>query len=139
MMGDYVNPVGSHIGEHKITMQEKGEVFGMMPKPIQPQLLDPVIDSFATKKTKKVVIKRIPRISKSMTMPHPYWGDCVKCHLFRGGPKAGSQWISPVGSALEKVSTIMKVGPPVKPDSIRPHPPAGRCIKCHDIVVDAPV
>lgn len=139
LLGDYVNPGVLDMAKHKVTSQEQGEIFGMMPDPVQPKLIDPVIKPFAKNKIKKVVIKRIPRISRSMVMPHPYWGDCVKCHLFKGGAKAGQQWKSPVGSALETVSTIMKVGPYIRPDSVRPHPPAGRCIKCHDIVVERPV
>lgn len=139
LLDDYLNPEVLRITGDKITNQVRGEIFGMMPDPVQPQLIDPVVESFTREKSKKVVIKRIPRISKGMMMPHPYWGECSKCHLFRGGPKAGEQWKSPVGSALEMVSTIMKVGPPIRPDSTRPHPPAGRCIKCHDIVVDAPI
>jgi len=136
---DYAPSVISDMSKHKVTMQEQGEIFGMTPDPVQPKMVDPVVEPFSGKHSKKVVIKRIPRISKGMVMPHPYWGDCVKCHLYKGVDKAGGEWKSPVGKALETVSTIMKVGPRIRPDSVRPHPPAGRCIKCHDIVVDQPV
>jgi len=122
-----------------VSNQEEGQIFGIMPDPLQPDFLDPALEPITPKKTKKVVIKRIPRISMGMPMPHPYWGKCDKCHLFKGGPKAGSKWISPFGKALEKVSTVKKVGPPILPDSTRPHPAAGRCIKCHDIVIKVPV
>ncbi len=122
------------------TRQVEGQIFGLMPDPLQPDLLEPALEPITPpKNTKKVVIKRIPRIDKDMNMVHPYWGECDRCHLLTGGPPAGSQWITPFGKALEKVSTIKKVGPPVLPNSTRPHPAAGRCIKCHDIVIDVPV
>lgn len=123
----------------KVSRQLEGEILGLMPKPIQPDLVDPLIEPFSSKKTKKVVIKRIPRIGEGVMMPHPYWGRCEKCHLFRGGLAAGGQRKSFFGMALEKVSTVKKVGPPILPDSYRPHPAAGRCIKCHDIVIEVPV
>jgi hypothetical protein len=31
------------------------------------------------------------------------------------------------------------VGPPILPDTTMNHPSAGRCIKCHDIVVEVPI
>ncbi len=132
--------IGLHkLTSHKITRQVEGQILGLMPEPIQPDLVDPIFDSFTKKKTRKVAIKRIPRIDKGGTMPHPFWGNCEKCHLYRGGAPAGSQWKSLFGSALEKVSTVKKVGPPILPDSTRPHPAAGRCIKCHDIVIEVPI
>lgn len=124
---------------HKVSRQLEGEILGFMPKPVHPDLVDPVVDSVRTKNTKKVVIKRIPRIGKGVMMPHPYWGRCEKCHLIRGGPAKGGQQKSIVGKTLEQVSTVRKVGPPILPDSHRPHPAAGRCIKCHDIVIQVPV
>ena len=124
---------------HKVSRQLEGELLGLMPKPVQPNLVDPLLEPFSTNKTKKVVIKRIPRIGIGVMMPHPYWGRCERCHLFRGGQTAGSQKKSLFGKALEKVSTVKKVGPPIWPDSHRPHPAAGRCIKCHDIVIEIPV
>ena len=123
----------------KVSRQVKGEILGLMPKPIQPNLVDPIIEPFKSNKTKKVVIKRLPRIGVGVMMPHPYWGKCERCHLVRGGQTAGSQRKSFFGKALEKVSTVKKVGPPILPDSHRPHPAAGRCIKCHDIVVEVPI
>lgn len=124
---------------HKVSRQLEGKVLGLMPKPIQPDLLDPALEPFSSKKTGKVVIKRVPRIGEGVTIPHSYWGRCEKCHLIRGGQAAGSQRKSFFGKALEKVSTLKKVGPPILPDSHRPHPAAGRCIKCHDIVIETPV
>ena len=134
--------VMSLIGSGKpvtISRQAQGEVFGALPKLRQPGVTDPLVDSIGGPRVRQVVIKRIPRITRNMRMPHPYWGDCANCHLFKDGPGPGQQWKTPVGSALEAVSTIIKVGPPIRPNANRPHPPAGRCIKCHDIVIDAPV
>jgi hypothetical protein len=119
--------------------QRVGEFFGNMPKPVQPSFVDPVVKPFINKATRKMVIKKIPTIDKTMKMPHSYWGDCSNCHLFSDGPPEGSRWASPVGNALARISTIYKIGPSILPDSNRPHPPAGRCIKCHDIVIEVPV
>lgn len=129
---------GGEEGLHS-SRQAVGEFFGSMPKPVQPSFVDPVVKPFVTKATRKMVIKKIPTIDKTRKMPHSYWGDCTNCHLFSDGPPAGSRWASPVGSALAKISTMYKIGPPILPDSNRPHPPAGRCIKCHDIVIEVPV
>lgn len=123
----------------KPTPQLLGEVFGSMPKPTQPSISEPVIETLSPRTTRKVVVKRIPMIDPSMQMPHGYWGECSRCHLFRGGLPPGSQPITPVGKIWEKASTIKKVGPPILPDSPRPHPPSGRCIKCHDIVIEVPL
>ncbi len=138
LWGEYINPVITDVAGLELTRQEQGGIFGIMPNPVQPKIIDSIVKPFIEKKSKKVVIRRIPRISKSAIMPHSYWGDCVRCHLYKGA-KAGKQWKSPVGKVLETVSTIMKVGPPITPNSTRPHPPAGRCIKCHDIVIERPV
>ncbi|MEW6219747.1 MAG: magnetochrome domain-containing protein [Thermodesulfobacteriota bacterium] len=89
----------------------------------------------ATPPPRQTVIRRIPRISAAAVRLHPFWGRCDHCHLFVNGPPAGSQPKTPVGAALEGISTIIKIAPPILPSSARPHPPAGRCIKCHDIVV----
>ncbi|GMT41909.1 MAG: hypothetical protein IEMM0002_0320 [bacterium] len=129
----------SDMSLHKVSRQEEGQLLGLMPNPVHPDFLDPIIEPFTQKRTTKVVIKRIPRITKGTQMPHPYWGDCGRCHLIKGGASAGRKWKSLVGRTLEKVSTIKKVGPPILPVSTRPHPAAGRCIKCHDIVIEAPV
>ncbi|MBF0610902.1 MAG: magnetochrome domain-containing protein [Magnetococcales bacterium] len=116
-----------------------GEIFGSMPKPTQPALSDPIIQSLTPQTTRKVVVKRIPTIDPGSRLAHTYWGECTRCHLLRGGPPPGSQPITPVGKFWEKASTIKKVGPPILPDSNRPHPPSGRCIKCHDIVIEVPI
>jgi hypothetical protein len=39
---------------------------------------------------------------------------------------------------MERISKVSKLGPPLRPDSHQPHPEAGRCIKCHDIVIKVP-
>lgn len=111
---------------------------GVMTSPARPDIAGAVMEPVIPGKT-RVVTKRIPSISTQARMPHPYWGDCAKCHLIRGASPARGGWKSPVGEFFSKVSTLKKVGPPIKPGSIRPHPDAGRCIKCHDIVMEVPV
>ncbi|MBF0189380.1 MAG: magnetochrome domain-containing protein [Magnetococcales bacterium] len=129
------------VGQEKVPRLMKGEIFGFMPSPTQPALNEPVVKTITPKakrkKSRKVVVRRIPTLDPKMRMPHPYWGPCIKCHLIKGGAPAGSQPITPVGKMWEKASsTIMKVGPPILPNSTRHHPAAGRCIKCHDIVIE---
>ncbi|HIJ83490.1 MAG TPA: magnetochrome domain-containing protein [Magnetococcales bacterium] len=123
----------------KASRQLQGEVFGSMPAPTEPAMNKPVLDIVAPKHTRKIVVKMIPQIKRDAKIPHSYWGPCTKCHLIVGGPPPGSQPITPVGKAWEKASTFKKVGPPILPDSTRHHPPSGRCIKCHDIVVEIPI
>ncbi|MBF0195764.1 MAG: magnetochrome domain-containing protein [Magnetococcales bacterium] len=124
----------------KVSRRVQGQVFGSMPSPTTPTLKDPIVKIIAPKKTRKVVVKRIPRLVPGTKMPHAYWGPCTKCHLIRGGAPAGSQPITPVGKAWERASAnIMKVGPPILPDTTMNHPPSGRCIKCHDIVIEVPI
>ncbi|MBF0444818.1 MAG: magnetochrome domain-containing protein [Magnetococcales bacterium] len=124
----------------KVSRQIQGEIFGSMPSPTQPSMNEPIQKIVTQEKTRKMVVKRIPRLTPGKKMPHTYWGPCIKCHLIKGGAPAGSQPITPVGKAWEKASSsIMKVGPPILPDTTRNHPPAGRCIKCHDIVVKIPI
>ncbi|HAT51430.1 MAG: magnetochrome domain-containing protein [Nitrospirae bacterium] len=123
----------------KVSRQLKGEIFGSMPAPTEPSMDKPVLDIVAPKKTRKIVVKMIPQIPRSARIPHSYWGPCTKCHLIIGGAPPGSQPITPVGKAWEKASMFKKVGPPILPDSTRHHPPSGRCIKCHDIVVEIPI
>ena len=86
-----------------------------------------------------MTIHHIPKIDRGAPTPHPFVGDCNRCHLYTGGPPAGRQPKTPVGTVLEELSKVKKLGPPLRPKSSRPHPPAGRCIKCHDIVVNIPV
>ncbi|MBF0422592.1 MAG: magnetochrome domain-containing protein [Magnetococcales bacterium] len=123
----------------KASRQLKGEIFGSMPAPTEPPMNKPVMDIVAPQKTRKIVVKMIPQIPRTAKIPHSYWGPCTKCHLIIGGAPPGSQPITPVGKAWEKASTFKKVGPPILPDSTRHHPPSGRCIKCHDIVVEIPI
>lgn len=128
------------VGPDRLTRRLQGEVLGAMPKPTQPALSDPVAEVLAPrKKTRKMVVRRIPKIRSGQRMPHGYWGPCSKCHLFKGGPPPGSQPITPVGKVWERVSSFTKVGPPILPNSTIPHPPSGRCIKCHDIVIEIPI
>lgn len=136
MMGNFFQDM---MRTEKASRQLKGEVFGSMPAPTEPSMDRPVRDIVAPKKTRKIVVKMLPQIKRSARVPHSYWGPCTKCHLIIGGPPPGSQPITPVGKAWEKASTIKKVGPPILPDSTRHHPPSGRCIKCHDIVVEIPI
>ncbi len=117
------------------TRQLQGEVLGTMPKPTQPALTDPIVEAVNPILLQKTLIKRIPTITPDAPMRHPYWGACTKCHLIQGGAPAGNQPATPVAKLLERVSTIYKIGPPILPNSIRPHPVSGRCIKCHDILI----
>ncbi|MEG3640751.1 magnetosome protein MamT [Magnetococcus sp. PR-3] len=118
----------------------QGEIFGSYPMPTQPTIQEEVVQKVQRKKKQpaKMVVKMLPVIAKNAKLPHTYWGLCTKCHLIKGGAPPGSQPITPVGKVLEKASMITKVGPPIYPDSTRHHPAAGRCIKCHDIVVKLP-
>ncbi|MBF0191931.1 MAG: magnetochrome domain-containing protein [Magnetococcales bacterium] len=117
--------------------QVEGEVFGSIPKPTQPSLQEPVLQLVhpPSNSLQRMLVKRIPTIDPGARMPHPSWGPCTNCHLIRGGAPPGSQPATPVAKVWEQVSAYYKVGPPIMPNSTRPHPPSGRCIKCHDILV----
>jgi hypothetical protein len=113
---------------------------GRLPKPTEPSLFDPLKEAISPPQTRPMRISHIPTINISQRLPHPYVGPCINCHLLEGGPKAGSQAKTPVGAILEELSRdVGKLGPNITPSSERPHPPAGRCIKCHDIIVQVPV
>lgn len=115
-------------------------LLGRLPPPVEPSIADPILDAMAPKKRYRLMtIRRIPTIERKAPMSHPYVGECRNCHLFIRGPKPGSQPKTPVGALLERLSQVHKLGPPLRPTSQLPHPPAGRCIKCHDIVVKVPV
>jgi Magnetochrome domain len=116
-----------------------GLVMGRLPLPTEPSMLSPIQRWLSPPLRYKLVsIQHIPSIRPGTGMPHPFVGDCKQCHLFVGGAPAGSQFKTPVGAILENLSRVRKVGPPILPTSRMPHPPAGRCIKCHDIVVKVP-
>ena len=113
-----------------------GDYLGVLPRPVDPSLFDPLIRLFKRPAGYQLMtIRRIPPIVAGGGMPHPYVGPCTNCHLYVGGPGPGSQYKTPVGAVLEQLSRLHKLGPPIWPDAEIPHPPAGRCIKCHDIVV----
>lgn len=116
-------------------------LMGRLPKPTEPGLMDSVLGALSQQQEQRPMrITHIPTISYSQKMPHPYVGPCINCHLIQGGAPAGSQFKTPYGAILEEISkNITKLGPPILPTSERPHPAAGRCIKCHDIVVHVPV
>ncbi|CAK0765512.1 Magnetosome protein MamT [uncultured Gammaproteobacteria bacterium] len=117
-----------------------GDYLGTLPRPVGPSLFDPLADLFKARPDYKLMaIKRIPPIVAGGGMPHPYVGPCTNCHLYVGGPGPGSQYKTPVGAVLEQLSRLHKLGPPIRPNAEIPHPPAGRCIKCHDIVVKVPI
>jgi len=117
-----------------------GLVMGRLPLPTDPSILSPLDRLLKPPVRYKLVsIQHIPSIKPGTGMPHPFVGDCKHCHLFVGGPPPGSQFKTPVGAILENLSRVRKVGPPILPVSRMPHPPAGRCIKCHDIVVKVPI
>ncbi len=113
---------------------------GRLPKPTEPSLFDPLKEIVSPPKTQPMRISHIPMINLKQKLPHPYVGPCINCHLLEGGPGAGTQAKTPVGAILEELSRdVGKLGPNITPNSERPHPPAGRCIKCHDIIVQVPV
>jgi hypothetical protein len=114
---------------------------GRLPKPTEPALTDPLQDMLKAKQEyRPMVITHIPEIVMGEAMPHPYVGQCINCHLITGGAEAGTQKKTVVGAMLERISeNVVKLGPPITPQTLQPHPPAGRCIKCHDIVVQIPI
>jgi hypothetical protein len=115
-------------------------LLGRLPPPVEPSITDPILDAMVPmKRYHLMTIRHIPAIKRKARMSHPYVGECRNCHLFVRGPKLGSQPKTPVGALLERLSRVHKLGPPLRPTSQLPHPPAGRCIKCHDIVVKVPV
>ena len=117
-----------------------GMIFGRLPLPTEPSLLAGIDNAMApAPEYELMTIKHIPPVPPASGMPHPYVGDCRNCHLLVGGPPAGSQFKTPVGAVMERLSRVRKLGPPILPTSQQPHPPAGRCIKCHDIVVKVPL
>ncbi len=114
----------------------EGFYLGRMPTPAETGITGLVKQTVVpSKRHRLMVIKHIPRIRRDEPMPHPYVGACQQCHLYRGGPAPGSQPKTPVAAVPENLSKIEKLGPPLVPYSEMPHPAAGRCIKCHDIVV----
>lgn len=117
-----------------------GVFYGKHAAPAEPGIIDTTSNTlFPEKRFRLMTIKHVPRINAGDGMPHPFVGPCQQCHLYRGGPGPGSQFKTPVGAALETISSIKKLGPPLHPDSHMPHPSAGRCIKCHDIIVKVPM
>lgn len=117
----------------------EGFSLGRMPAPGETGIVGSMANIIAPSKHYRLMtVKKIPRIRSGDSRPHPYVGTCEQCHLYHGGPGPGAQFITPIGKALEFMSYIQKLGPPLVPNSVRPHPPGGRCIKCHDIVVKVP-
>lgn len=117
-----------------------GVFYGKHAGPAEPGVVDSVQSTLVPEEHFKLMtIKHVPRIDAKDDMPHPFVGPCQQCHLYRGGLGPGSQFKTPIGAALESISRIKKLGPPLHPDSNMPHPPAGRCIKCHDIIVKMPI
>ena len=116
------------------------DYLGLLPRPVDPRLFDPLRSLVPQQADYRLMtIRRIPPIQAGTPMPHPYVGSCLHCHLYVGGPGPGAQYKTPVGALLEELSRLHKLGPPIWPDAQMPHPPAGRCIKCHDIVVKQPL
>ncbi|OEJ67310.1 hypothetical protein BEN30_00280 [Magnetovibrio blakemorei] len=125
---------------HFTVRKAKGALYGDMPSPAEPSIGGTVKETIVPEtRYRLMTLKHIPRIKQGTPMPHPFAGECNNCHLFVGGPGPGEQWKTPIGAALESISKIKKLGPPLLPSSDRPHPPAGRCIKCHDVVVKVPI
>lgn len=134
--GKRVADFGDHISSRDAT----GMYLGKLPAPTQPGMLDQVGQMLTPEPEYQfMTIRHIPPVQPGTPMPHPYVGPCNNCHLFVGGPPPGTQPKTPIGAVLEEMSKVRKVGPPILPTSHQPHPPAGRCIKCHDIVIKAPV
>ncbi|GAB6051949.1 hypothetical protein JCM17960_07690 [Magnetospira thiophila] len=135
----------SHLSVHGLASPETTRVLrshfmGRLDGPTTPTIIGTFKKMVAPEPGYQLMsIKRIPRIKPTQPMPHPYVGACTDCHLYEGGPGPGTQYKTPVGALLEEMSKVRKLGPPLRPDSQMPHPPAGRCIKCHDIVVEVPV
>ncbi len=128
------------LGDFSSFRRAEGVILGRMPLPTEPSILAPFENLLSPAPRYKLMsIKHIPPIQSGSGMPHPYVGDCRNCHLIADGPPAGSQFKTPVGAVLENLSRVHKLGPPILPVSKQPHPPAGRCIKCHDIVVKVPL
>ncbi|MFN3076729.1 MAG: magnetosome protein MamT [Alphaproteobacteria bacterium] len=118
----------------------EGQMVGRLAGPTDPSMFDSIAKFFTPQpQFRLMTIRHIPRIKMGVPMPHPFVGTCQNCHLYVGGPGPGNQFKTPVGAVLEELSRVRKLGPPLLPTSQRPHPPAGRCIKCHDIVVKVPV
>ncbi|MBF0560750.1 MAG: magnetochrome domain-containing protein [Alphaproteobacteria bacterium] len=118
----------------------EAQFVGRLSGPAEPTLLANLVKRLSPKQRFKLMtIRHIPRIAMGAPMPHPFVGACINCHLYLGGPGPGTQFKTPVGAVLEELSKVKKLGPPLLPTSQIPHPPAGRCIKCHDIVVKVPV
>lgn len=130
----------SGIGAATSPRRAEGLLMGRLPLPMEPSILSPLERALAPPpRYRLMTIRHIPPIAPGSGMPHPYVGDCIHCHLLADGPPAGSQFKTPVGAVLESLSRVRKLGPPILPTSRQPHPPAGRCIKCHDIVVKVPI
>lgn len=140
LLWQFAHRTGSQLDGYFISRSTEGMLTGRMPNPADPTIRSVLEDKLNTDPEHKLmVIKHIPTIKKGAQMPHPFVGDCMNCHLFEGGAQAGSQYKTPAGALLEEMSRVHKMGPPLRANSQRPHPPAGRCIKCHDIVVRVPV
>lgn len=128
------------LAPHFSTRVAEGQFVGRLSGPAESSLLAYLADLVSPKPLFKLMtIRHIPRIKLGTPMPHPFVGKCINCHLYLGGPGPGTQFKTPVGAVLEELSKVAKLGPPLLPTSQIPHPPAGRCIKCHDIVVKVPV
>ncbi|MBF0250903.1 MAG: magnetochrome domain-containing protein [Alphaproteobacteria bacterium] len=119
----------------------EGVLMGRFAQPTEQGVLGTLGKLFETEEPEYqlMTVRHIPRIQKGQPMPHPYVGSCLNCHLYIDGPGPGTQPKTPMGAVLEKMSKVHKLGPPLLPTSTQPHPEAGRCIKCHDIVVKVPV
>lgn len=118
----------------------QGYYYGRLPGPAELGVVDELRNRVSPPEQYRLMtIRHIPRIKSGAGMPHPYVGPCAQCHLYQGGSGPGTQSITPVGKVLEQISRLNKLGPPLLPTSEMPHPAAGRCIKCHDIVIKVPL
>ena len=141
-LGLYWDKLAGSGGNIGITSPRRAEglLLGRLPLPMEPSILSPLDKILVPPpRYRLMTIRHIPPVVPGTGMPHPYVGDCIQCHLMVGGAAAGSQFKTPYGAVLENLSRVRKLGPPILPTSRQPHPPAGRCIKCHDIVVKVPI
>ncbi|MBF0219215.1 MAG: hypothetical protein HQL49_06775 [Gammaproteobacteria bacterium] len=131
----------SHVAHEAPDHVLHNALLGRLPKPTEPPLFAPLQELLQSEPTfTYMTVTHIPEITMGARMPHPFVGACINCHLIKDGAAAGSQFKTPYGAALEQFSKyVFKPGPNITPQSERPHPPAGRCIKCHDLVVKVPV
>ncbi len=133
---------GEHSGKYSVQISDPVARRAFLGEPLAPaerSLITRESVNGSTADYQLATIRHIPRIVRSAPIPHPYVGKCDNCHVFVGDTGPGIQAATRIGQILEDFAKVRKLGPPLRPDSKRPHPKAGRCIKCHDIMIKVPV